>query len=150
MELDGPGFFEDDTELYLFNAAGAIIAFNDDSQVLDGTYPFSSPIFKVGSLAALTPGDYYLGFDLFYTRPIDANGLPFGQNLDLGWRRLPVNYEEGSYSLYLTGTSNQVTLPDGPGGPTGPGVPEPASWALMILGFGGAGAMLRRRRAPVA
>ena len=25
-------------------------------------------------------------------------------------------------------------------------VPEPASWALMILGFGSAGAMLRRRR----
>jgi len=25
-------------------------------------------------------------------------------------------------------------------------VPEPASWALMIFGFGGAGAMLRRRR----
>lgn len=29
--------------------------------------------------------------------------------------------------------------------PTG-GVPEPATWGLMILGFGGAGAMLRRRR----
>lgn len=28
-----------------------------------------------------------------------------------------------------------------------PGVPEPASWALMILGFGGVGATLRRRRA---
>jgi hypothetical protein len=26
------------------------------------------------------------------------------------------------------------------------GVPEPASWALMIAGFGGAGAMLRRSR----
>ena len=25
-------------------------------------------------------------------------------------------------------------------------VPEPATWALMIMGFGGAGAMLRRRR----
>ena len=34
---------------------------------------------------------------------------------------------------------------------TGPGVPEPAAWALMIVGFGGVGAVLRRRRAaPVA
>jgi hypothetical protein len=28
------------------------------------------------------------------------------------------------------------------------GVPEPASWALMILGFGGVGAILRRSRRP--
>jgi hypothetical protein len=26
------------------------------------------------------------------------------------------------------------------------GVPEPGTWALMILGFGGAGASLRMRR----
>jgi len=29
-------------------------------------------------------------------------------------------------------------------------VPEPASWALMILGFGGVGALIRRRRATAA
>ena len=29
-------------------------------------------------------------------------------------------------------------------------VPEPATWGLMILGFGGAGALLRRRRAALA
>jgi hypothetical protein len=29
-------------------------------------------------------------------------------------------------------------------------VPEPADWALMILGFGGVGAMLRRRRTALA
>lgn len=29
-------------------------------------------------------------------------------------------------------------------------VPEPATWALMLAGFGGAGALLRRRRARVA
>ena len=31
---------------------------------------------------------------------------------------------------------------------TGDTVPEPTAWALMILGFGGAGIQLRRRRAP--
>jgi hypothetical protein len=30
----------------------------------------------------------------------------------------------------------------------GGGVPEPASWALMLLGFGGRGAVLRARRRP--
>lgn len=30
------------------------------------------------------------------------------------------------------------------------GVPEPATWAMMIVGFGGAGAMLRRRRQALA
>ena len=29
-------------------------------------------------------------------------------------------------------------------------VPEPATWGLMIMGFGGLGAMLRRRRAAFA
>ena len=29
-------------------------------------------------------------------------------------------------------------------------VPEPSTWAMLILGFGGAGAMLRRRRGKVA
>jgi hypothetical protein len=32
--------------------------------------------------------------------------------------------------------------------PSTPGVPEASTWALMILGFGAAGAMLRRRRPP--
>lgn len=32
-------------------------------------------------------------------------------------------------------------------GSTSGGVPEPAAWALMIVGFGGVGGLLRRRRA---
>ena len=36
------------------------------------------------------------------------------------------------------------------GGGGGNEVPEPATWALMIMGFGSAGAMLRRRKSVVA
>ena len=43
------------------------------------------------------------------------------------------------YHEYFT-TYNILTIPDLSGG-----VPEPASWALMLLGFGGMGLMLRRR-----
>ena len=49
------------------------------------------------------------------------------------------NLMSGKISTTLT---NQT--PFTPGQTTG-GVPEPASWALMILGFGAVGAMMRRR-----
>jgi hypothetical protein len=41
-----------------------------------------------------------------------------------------------------------ICPPDGePGDNNGvDAVPEPAQWALMVVGFGGAGALLRRRR----
>lgn len=38
----------------------------------------------------------------------------------------------------------------GGGGSGNAVVPEPATWAMMIVGFGAAGAMMRRRRAVVA
>ena len=47
------------------------------------------------------------------------------------------NGGNGSYSGTLAFASDTVAA-----------VPEPVSWALMILGFAGAGAALRRRSAP--
>jgi hypothetical protein len=48
-----------------------------------------------------------------------------------------------SGNVYIDDVSVREVLPGG--------IPEPASWALMILGFGGIGAMLRRaRRGPMA
>ncbi len=52
--------------------------------------------------------------------------------------------------LFSTG-SDPCANPMTPGcGGGGNSVPEPGTWALMIVGFGSAGAMLRRRRALVA
>ncbi len=33
---------------------------------------------------------------------------------------------------------------------TGSATPEPATWAMMIIGFGAAGSMIRRRKAVIA
>lgn len=49
----------------------------------------------------------------------------------------------GAWSLAITGPGTAV--------PAGAGaVPEPASWALMILGFGAMGATMRRRSTKVS
>lgn len=52
----------------------------------------------------------------------------------------------GAYALTISGPGNIVGAGGGPAG-----VPEPATWAMLIFGFAGIGAALRRRRAgPVA
>jgi hypothetical protein len=56
-------------------------------------------------------------------------------------------YTEHSYgTISLRETSDR----DGPLGRLGGAVPEPATWTMMILGFGGVGALLRQRRARPA
>ena len=68
---------------------------------------------------------------------------------DESWGLTNVVLPAGLHTLSLSGSA-------GPGASTYTGtlninsvaVPEPATWALMIMGFGGAGAMLRSRRRP--
>ncbi len=48
--------------------------------------------------------------------------------------------------LVLTAGSNQSSIGKLTATVAAAAVPEPASWALLIAGFGGVGAMLRRRR----
>lgn len=50
----------------------------------------------------------------------------------------------------LAFTGNDFALDDIALSTSAPGVPEPTSWALMILGFAGAGAALRRRKGALA
>lgn len=54
---------------------------------------------------------------------------------------LSANFDFSPFTLHVS--------PDAVGGGGNGGIPEPASWALMILGFGAVGASLRSRR-PVA
>jgi hypothetical protein len=56
---------------------------------------------------------------------------------------------------FLANSVGTITLAQGPAHDVGDrgfgaAIPEPGAWALMILGFGGAGALLRRRRISAA
>jgi PEP-CTERM motif len=50
------------------------------------------------------------------------------------------NTDFGRFTLTIDGPGNII------GGGAGGGVPEPATWAMLIFGFAGVGAALRRRR----
>jgi len=91
-----------------------------------GSNPLSTPLLShySGSLQ-LDAGDHALTFTL---------------------TRQPTLFGRGPY--FLLDSVQGVSRPD-PVDP-GPGVPEPTTWALMIAGFGLAGATLRRRRPALA
>ena len=69
-------------------------------------------------------------------------------NQSWGWGKR-VNFDFGGYNVskvVLSSSGNSFEV-DTAAGSFAAGVPEPATWALMIGGFMAAGVMLRRRRA---
>jgi hypothetical protein len=71
-----------------------------------------------------------------------------------GWQQFYASWNSGAATTadialvnqQLAFSGNDFALDDISLSTAAPGVPEPATWALMIMGFGSAGAMLRRRR----
>ena len=64
-----------------------------------------------------------------------------GALLDGGSNALVRNTNTGVLGQYRFTVRNGVVDPGDPGA-----IPEPATWAMMIIGFGAAGTVLRRRR----
>jgi len=68
----------------------------------------------------------------------------------VGLQTLVFDMKNVTGMLYYSEVGKNVQIDNIRLAPPPPGaVPEPAAWALMILGFGGVGATLRRRRALV-
>jgi hypothetical protein len=146
-----------------FTISGSLLGANTFTAAL-----FSPTSWTTGNLAT------YLGISASPTNPIGAY-LPTTQTFqpsatgfwvyqaDIGTVTLPSNSGASDSSLLMLNQSlglgsyatafihdgriwdatanSGAILEDGP-----PGVPEPATWAMMIVGFGAAGVAMRRRR----
>lgn len=81
------------------------------------------------------------------SQPFELDGV---ENLGGSFELVKTDPRTNGQGLEVRMQTTQVIVtqvPSAPGGGEVGGVPEPASWALMITGFGFAGTMLRRRAA---
>ena len=135
---------------------------------------------SVFQLVFLTPGDYQIGFSAYapqngFNNAGDAlftgtiAGVPLANSSVKGgvattWQHFggtATIVTAGLYPVAFTFNTNLVPsadvvidrvyiLPGGGGGPEIPPIPEPATWAMLIAGFGMVGLMARRRRLAFA
>lgn len=94
--------------------------------------------------------DYYTGhltFSVTGNAPLSIASLGTGQVENIGGVKNVVfgaDLRQCITASCVTGPAGAILSPP-PGG-----VPEPATWAMMLFGFGGIGALLRRRRGVLA
>ena len=106
---------------------------------------------------AAAPTDVCAAQSMNVTPSYDVVGFGYGPN-PLALPSLTFFYfspgsfaANGTYNSLIFGESHAGILTvSGAGGGGGGAVPEPASWAMLLAGFGAVGATLRRRRAVAA
>lgn len=88
---------------------------------------------------------------------LDWDGLTVGGFANSGWESFLFTADaDGLYTLEIgvqnggDGNVSSSTLLDSVRVRATPPIPEPASWAMMVLGFGAAGTALRTRRRTVS
>jgi len=126
------------------------------NQLLNGPATSGTPAYNppyalntgtvLGSLVNLN-GTASLNFSSLTLSGLTVLGAHFGNNIDSD-----VNNVTAFWLFNFSAPTNIITLADGRGSSnaqifaTSSAVPEPSTWALMLLGFGGMGVAMRRRR----
>jgi hypothetical protein len=129
------------------------------------TLSFTQPEIFGGSIGGTTDGTFTFNLNGIFTTKNNLGTVAWDNNgntvLDFGnGGQLGVHLDDANFNLTKTGLFSGKLTPGPAGAATitadfslispSLGVPEPASWALMIGGFGMAGGMLRRRAVATA
>jgi len=150
---------------------GATVGVNEGGSGYSGTLPNDDTHYltvPAGATATFESTRLMSSFSLFMGSPDTYNRIEFfgengfyevltGVDMYLGdtsqawdWGKR-VNFDFGGFNvnrIVLSSTANSFEVDTAAG--TFQAVPEPATWAIMILGFGAMGAVLRRRRGALS
>lgn len=123
-----------------FHAGDNLLSGSFSNAYISGKVGSSSPAYTAEDFASLS-GDVSFNSDFltFDAMSLDAIKLTIGGATPTLRRSAP-GQAMSSFRSVTTGEFH--SNPE----PMIPGVPEPGAWALMLIGFGSAGAMLRARR----
>ena len=112
-----------------------------------------------GQLYISQNGSVYAISDLGIRGALAYTGTAFMEDVDyFGGNFAYVTFDNNLYSTAgggsviasITGFSNLSGIALKQGGAVTPAVPEPATWGMMLVGFGAAGVALRRRNRSIA
>lgn len=135
ITMDGTNLsWDNDTQLWLMDAAANLIAFDDDSG------PGWLSQMNVGVLSGYEPGRYLVAYNLYDSTAIGTGPIT-------GWTTIPDWSQTGRVQLNFTGAAYAVSTSSSPGG-----TPEPGGLILLGLGLLSVGGhrWLRRRRLQTA
>ncbi|THD61087.1 MAG: PEP-CTERM sorting domain-containing protein [Phenylobacterium sp.] len=117
-----------------------VVVFSNDTFAANATgidfdtiFPTTDEETLINDLATDNTGDLNTFFNSYEAQGTSPNG---SMTFNVGDSFTAIAFSDGQ--IIGTGSSALVA-----------GVPEPASWALMIVGLGGMGAMLRTRRRSI-
>lgn len=154
---------------YSLTFNGATVGVNEGGSNYSGTLPGDATHYLTvpgGAKATLTSTRALTNFSLYMGSPDTYNSIRFigdnGYDFTLSGAQISAGYVGQSWSWgqrvnfdFGGGNVKQIVLTSGSNSFevdnfAVAAVPEPTTWALMIMGFGSAGAMLRRRRTASA
>ena len=152
---DAPSILNNVQLFKIWTTEGSLNADDYNGSTITVNFNFTAPGAGAGQIGGVTQGESSF-FGFFQNGVVTWQGdsvIDFGQYGKLNIHLDDAVFNEGSWWSLNDGkrygdfiTADFTLTP----GPIGSAVPEPATWAMMITGFGLAGAAIRRRRNTLA
>jgi hypothetical protein len=132
-------FYNGSSKLFTFDASDALNAVNNAPSANKDDY-YGKPGTGDTRYDRVNSNEPYIFLDFFANNGLTFDRVEFAEKPTFGGGYESDNHTVGLYTGKGTGTAVQLISS------TAGAVPEPASWAMMLTGFGLVGGAIRRRR----